>query len=54
MVGPKWDKETTKLAIGQIGLIYFLMFFLRYLGNKCIINGFMDGFMRWSLRSNLN
>jgi hypothetical protein len=46
MVGLHWDKETSKLAIGWFGSKkQFNGFSLRYLGNKCIINGFMGGFM---------
>ncbi len=45
MVGPQWDKETIELAIGWFGSNFFNGFFLRCLGNKYIISGFMGGFM---------
>jgi len=53
VVGPHWDKETTKLAIGWFGSKFSVNgFFLRCPSNMCIINGFMGGFMWWSLGSN--
>ncbi len=53
MVGPHWDKETTKLVIGWFGSNFsFNSFFKRCSGNKCIIDGFLGGFMWWSLGSN--